>query len=124
MEPLQRSAFTPNPDALIPTSFNIQTTAHPYALPKRGKEIAGCIGQISFCIIDGGDPLITKTNLNTLANFTRYCPVGSNTLLGMGITHRSSTHRRSMGRLRPVLALANSQCGDCLEPSILAACPL
>lgn len=82
-------AFTPNLiDALIPSSFNIQTQSTLTHRQNGGQEIAGCIGQISFRIIDSGDPLITK-RLNTLANFTRYCPVGSNTLLGMGITHRT-----------------------------------
>lgn len=81
-------AFTPNLiDALIPASFNIQTQSTLTHRQNGGQAIVGCIGQISFRIIDGGDPLITK-RLNTLANFTRYCPVGSNTLLGMGITHR------------------------------------
>ncbi|MGB3769304.1 MAG: CRISPR system precrRNA processing endoribonuclease RAMP protein Cas6 [Phormidesmis sp.] len=81
-------AFTPSlVDALIPASFNIQTQSTLMHRRNGGLEIAGCIGQISFRIIDGGDPLITK-RLNTLADFIHYCPIGSNTLLGMGITHR------------------------------------
>ena len=81
-------AFTPNlVDALIPASFNIQTQSTLTHGQIGSQAIAGCIGQISFRIIDGGDPLITK-RLNALANFTHYCPVGSHTLLGMGITRR------------------------------------
>ena len=85
-------AFTPNLiDALVPAHFKMQTqstlTQDSQAACEASQAIAGCLGQISFRIIDGGDPLITK-RLNTLADFARYCPVGSNTLLGMGITQR------------------------------------
>lgn len=96
-------AFTPNlVKALVPTHFNIQTqsTLVPFnksqAVPSQGESIiSGCVGQISFRIVDGSDPLIAK-RLNTLADFIRYCPVGSNTLLGMGITHRISSNITSM----------------------------
>ena len=99
-------AFTPNlVKALVPTHFNIQTQStlipayieDQTVLSEADSTIAGCIGQISFRIINGGDPLITK-RLNTLADFIRYCPVGSNTLLGMGITRRITDNVTSMRR--------------------------
>ena len=80
-------AFTPNLiDALMPAQFNIRTETV-YTRPNKAGAMTGCVGQISFRIVEGGDPLTAK-RLNTLADFTRYCPVGSNTLLGMGITRR------------------------------------
>ena len=97
-------AFTPNlVEALVPTHFNIQTqsTLIPPCIETQAvfhsseSTISGCIGQISFRIISGGDPLITK-RLNALADFIRYCPVGSNTLLGMGIAHRVTKNIRSI----------------------------
>ena len=95
-------AFTPNLiDALVPAHFKIQTQAT-LTQGQTGNQIAdqaiaGCVGQISFRIIGGGDPLITK-RLNTLADFARYCPVGSNTLLGMGITQRITNNVISLRR--------------------------
>ena len=80
-------AFTPNLiDALVPAQFNIRTETV-YTRANMSGAITGCVGQISFRIVEGGDPLTAK-RLNALADFTRYCPVGSNTLLGMGITRR------------------------------------
>lgn len=97
-------AFTPNlVESLVPTHFNIQTQSTlipPYSETQTvssspDSTIPGCIGQISFRIISGGDPLITK-RLNALADFIRYCPVGSNTLLGMGIAHRITNNITSL----------------------------
>ena len=80
-------AFTPNLiDALVPAQFNIRTETV-YTRPNKAEVMTGCVGQMSFRIVEGGDPLTAK-RLNALADFTRYCPVGSNTLLGMGITRR------------------------------------
>lgn len=81
-------AFTPNLiDALVPTHFNIQTQSAVAHHTAQQQTISGCVGQISFRITNGGDPLVTK-RLNALADFIHYCPIGSNTRLGMGIARR------------------------------------
>jgi CRISPR-associated endoribonuclease Cas6 len=83
-------AFTPNlVSHIIPTHFNIQTETTQRSRRKASESIVGCMGHISFRIAGDDDPLIIK-RINTLANFTRYCGIGCNTLLGMGIVRRLS----------------------------------
>ena len=85
-------AFTPNiVDTVVPAQFNIQTEIIHTTKKQATEVIPSCIGQISFRVLDSGDPLIAK-RLNALSDFTRYCPVGNNTLLGMGITRRIMTN--------------------------------
>ncbi|MGC1308893.1 MAG: CRISPR system precrRNA processing endoribonuclease RAMP protein Cas6 [Phormidesmis sp.] len=83
-------AFAPSLIAnIIPTHFNIQTELVQSARRQSIQAIVGCTGQISFRIDGSGDPLTIK-RINTLADFTRYCPVGCNTPLGMGVVRRLS----------------------------------
>ncbi len=72
---------------IIPTHFNIKTEITQRFRRRSPESIVGCTGQISFRIAGGADPLIIK-RINTLANFTRYCGIGCNTRLGMGVVRR------------------------------------
>lgn len=74
---------------IVPTDFNIQTETARSARRNSAELIVGCIGQISFRIAGDGDPLTIK-RVNTLADFTRYCGIGRNTRLGMGVIRRLS----------------------------------
>jgi CRISPR-associated endoribonuclease Cas6 len=83
-------AFTPNlVGHIAATHFNIQTETTQRSRHKASESIVGCMGHISFRIPDDDDPLIIK-RINALADFTRYCGIGCNTLLGMGIVRRLS----------------------------------
>ncbi|MGB7086493.1 MAG: CRISPR system precrRNA processing endoribonuclease RAMP protein Cas6 [Phormidesmis sp.] len=72
------------------THLNIQTETVQSYQRQSSKLIVSCTGQISYQIMTQSDPLIIK-QINTLADFTRYCPVGCNTLAGMGVIHRLSS---------------------------------
>lgn len=72
---------------IVPTHFNIQTETTYSTQRGASESIVGCIGQISFRIAGDDDPLIIK-RINTLADFTRYCAIGCNTLVGMGTLRR------------------------------------
>jgi len=94
-QPLRKSwnrygglAFAPSlVDPIIPTNFNIQTQAVQSFRRRSLETLVGCVGQISFRILGDRDPLIVK-RINTLADFTQYCPIGCNTQLGMGVVRR------------------------------------
>lgn len=81
-------AFAPSLiDPIVPTNFNIQTQAVQSFRRRSLETLVGCVGQISFRILGDSDPLIIK-RINTLADFTHYCPIGCNTQLGMGVVRR------------------------------------
>lgn len=102
-QPLRKSwnrhsplAFTPSLLSDIrPTDFDIQTrTVH--SIRKNSLQtITGCTGQISFRIGNHSDSLIIK-RINTLADFTQYCPIGFNTRLGMGVVKRLKTSQANI----------------------------
>lgn len=75
---------------IVPLHFDIQTETVQSSLRNSVRSIVGCTGQISFRIGGNGDPLTIK-RINTLADFTRYCSIGCNTLLGMGVVRRLSS---------------------------------
>jgi CRISPR-associated endoribonuclease Cas6 len=72
---------------IVATHFDIQTEITQRSRRKVSESIVGCTGQISFRIAGDDDPLIVK-RINTLADFTRYCGIGCNTQLGMGVIRR------------------------------------
>ncbi len=72
---------------IIPVNFNIQTEVTRNLRRSSPELIVGCTGQISFRIAGDSDPLTIK-RVNTLADFTRYCAIGRNTRLGMGVVKR------------------------------------
>ncbi len=74
---------------IVPTHFNIQTEMTQRFRRRASESIVGCMGQISFRIASDDDPLIIK-RINALADFTRYCGIGCNAQLGMGILRRIS----------------------------------
>ncbi len=80
---------------IVPTHFDIQTETTQRFRRKVSESIVGCTGQISFRIAGDDDPLIIK-RINALADFTRYCGIGCNTQLGMGIIRR--LNRPALGR--------------------------
>lgn len=94
-QPLRKSwnrygglAFAPSlVGPIIPTNFNIQTQAVQSFRRRSLETLVGCVGQISFRILGDSDPLTVK-RINTLADFTHYCPIGCNTQLGMGVVRR------------------------------------
>ncbi|MEL6602536.1 MAG: CRISPR-associated endoribonuclease Cas6 [Cyanobacteria bacterium J06614_10] len=75
---------------LVPIDFDIETRPVQSTLRNSFQTLIGCTGQISFRIGGEGGPLITK-QLNALADFTRYCGIGLNTQLGMGVIKRINT---------------------------------
>lgn len=82
--------FSPNAiSSIVPTQFDIQTETVQSIRRKSLQYVVGCTGRISFRILGNGDPLTIK-RINTLADFARYCPVGCNTPLGMGVIRRFS----------------------------------
>ena len=74
-------------EAVIPIDFDIQTQTVQTIRRNSLQNLTGCTGQISFRINGHGDPFIVK-RINALANFTRYCGIGINTQLGMGVVKR------------------------------------
>jgi CRISPR-associated endoribonuclease Cas6 len=75
---------------IVPLHFDIQTDTVQSSLRNSVRSIIGCTGQISFRISGDGDPLTIK-RINALADFTRYCSIGRNTLSGMGVVRRLSS---------------------------------
>jgi CRISPR-associated endoribonuclease Cas6 len=82
---------------IVPLHFNIQTHTVQSSLRNSMRSIVGCTGQISFRISGDGDPLTIK-RINALADFTRYCSIGSNTLFGMGVVRRLSSAAMTLRR--------------------------
>ncbi len=81
-------AFMPNLiDRITPTHFNIQSRPVRSLHQNSPQTVIGCTGSVSFRIDEQSDPLIVK-RINTLADYTRYCGVGYNTRLGMGVIER------------------------------------
>ncbi|MEO1637411.1 MAG: CRISPR system precrRNA processing endoribonuclease RAMP protein Cas6, partial [Cyanobacteria bacterium J06631_9] len=81
-------------ESIIPIDFDIKTQPVHNLLRSSLQTLVGCTGEISFRVGGHGDPLITK-RINALANFTRYCGVGVNTQVGMGVIKRISGHSRT-----------------------------
>lgn len=79
-------------DSIVPINFDIQTQSVQSRLKNSLQTTTGCTGRISFRIGGQGDPLINK-RINSLADFTQYCPVGLNTQFGMGVIRRVSQAR-------------------------------
>ena len=76
-------------DSIVPTDFDIKTQPAHNSLRSSLQTLIACTGRISFRVGGHGDPLITQ-RLNALANFTQYCPIGTNTQFGMGVIERVS----------------------------------
>ncbi|MEO1386355.1 MAG: CRISPR system precrRNA processing endoribonuclease RAMP protein Cas6 [Cyanobacteria bacterium J06634_6] len=74
-------------NSIVPTNFDIKTQPVHNILQSSLQTLIACTGRISFRVGGHGDPLITQ-RLNALANFTQYCPIGTNTQYGMGVIKR------------------------------------
>ncbi|MEM8809406.1 MAG: CRISPR system precrRNA processing endoribonuclease RAMP protein Cas6 [Cyanobacteria bacterium P01_G01_bin.38] len=82
-------AFAPSLiDPIMPVDFDIHTEI----LQEADTPIVGCLGQINFRIVGDVDALTIK-RINTVADYTRYCGIGQQTTLGLGIVRRISASR-------------------------------
>lgn len=79
-------------DSIVPINFDIRTQSVQSRLKNSLQTTTGCTGRISFRIGGQGDPLTNK-RINSLADFTQYCPIGWNTQFGMGVMRRVSQAR-------------------------------
>lgn len=72
------------PDTITPLvakDFNLRTVPIPIG---NNETVIGCLGDLSFQILDTADPLVIK-RINALTNFSRYCGIGHKTFLGLGM---------------------------------------
>ncbi|MGD1856254.1 MAG: CRISPR-associated endoribonuclease Cas6 [Leptolyngbyaceae cyanobacterium] len=78
------------PNTILPITvqtFNLRTV--PLALGN-SKTIVGCLGELTFQILENTDPLVIK-RINALTDFSRYCGIGDKTHLGLGMVHIKAT---------------------------------
>lgn len=83
------------PDTIAPIvakDFTLRTVALPIGKVGKHETTVGCLGKLTFKIMDTTDPLTTK-RINALTDFSRYCGIGHKTVLGMGMVRVVMTTR-------------------------------